>query len=140
MVKQRALPILGDEGLVTPTQVQEYLRLGCIDGVAMKPSCTGGPLSARQQIELLRPGGQRFLGSGLTDPDISLAASLILYSAYDLRFPAALNSPQFLVESMITEPFRPINGKMPVPKGAGLGVGVDEEKLQDLVRTSDAAE
>ncbi|MEX2641378.1 MAG: enolase C-terminal domain-like protein [Balneolales bacterium] len=136
LVRQGALPIIVDEGMVTPTQVLEYIKLGCLDGVAMKPARTGGLLSARQQIELLEHGGLLFLGSGLTDPDVSLAASLILYSAYGLQYPAALNGPQFLAESIITEPFRPVNGKVRVPKGAGLGVEVDEAKLKDLVRRS----
>lgn len=138
LVAQGALPILVDEGMVTPAQVLEFMKLDCLDGVAMKPSRTGGLLSARQQIEMLEHAGLLFLGSGLTDPDVSLAASLILYSAYDLRYPAALNGPQFLAESIITEPFRPVNGKVRVPKGPGLGIEVDEEKLQDLVRRSEA--
>ncbi|MCC5907945.1 MAG: hypothetical protein JJU13_17155 [Balneolaceae bacterium] len=136
LVAQGALPILVDEGMVEPAQVFEFIKLGCIDGVAMKPSRTGGLLSARQQIEMLENSGLLFLGSGLTDPDVSLAASLILYSAYNLRYPAALNGPQFLAESIITEPFRPVNGKVRVPKGPGLGVEVDEDKLLDLVRRS----
>lgn len=136
LVAQGALPILVDEGMVDPVQVLEFIKLGCMDGVAMKPSRTGGLLSARQQIEMLENSGLLFLGSGLTDPDVSLAASLILYSAYNLRYPAALNGPQFLAESIITEPFRPVDGKVKVPKGPGLGVQVDEDKLKDLVRRS----
>ncbi|MEX0774060.1 MAG: enolase C-terminal domain-like protein [Balneolales bacterium] len=136
LVSQGALPIIVDEGMVTPALVLEFIKLECMDGVAMKPARTGGLLSARQQIEMLEHAGLQFLGSGLTDPDVSLAASLILYSAYDLNYPAALNGPQFLAESIITEPFRPVNGKVRVPKGPGLGVQVDEDKLNDLVRRS----
>src|SRR5690606_25676504 len=115
LVRQGALPILLDEGMVSPTEVIEYIRLGCCDGLAMKPARCGGLLSAREQIEILETSGLLFLGSGLTDPDVSLAASLILYSAYGLRFPAALNGPQFLAESVLSTPLRPVNGKVPVP-------------------------
>jgi L-alanine-DL-glutamate epimerase-like enolase superfamily enzyme len=65
----------------------------------------------------------------LSDPDISLAASLALYGAYDLKFPAALNGPQFLDHSILQQPFQVLNGTVPVPEGAGLGVEVDEAKL-----------
>ena len=136
LVRQQALPILVDEGMVSPGQVFEFIKLGCCDGVAMKPSRTGGLVSARRQIEMLESAGLLFLGSGLTDPDVSLAASLILYSAFDLEYPAALNGPQFLGESIITEPFRPEKGRVRVPKGPGLGVTVDEDKLKDLVERS----
>jgi muconate cycloisomerase len=72
-----------------------------------------------------------FLGSGLTDPDISLAASLVLYGAFDLQKPAALNGPQFLSElSILKEPLVAKDGYMKVPTGPGLGVEVDEEKLK----------
>ena len=79
-----------------------------------------------------------FLGSGLTDPDVSLAASLILYGAYGLAYPAALNGPQFLGTSVITKPFKPVGGRVSVPTGPGLGIEVDEEKVRALVEQSRA--
>jgi L-alanine-DL-glutamate epimerase-like enolase superfamily enzyme len=136
LVKQHALPILLDEGMVSATELIEYIRLGCCDGVAMKPARCGGLLPAREQIEVLEKSGLMFLGSGLTDPDVSLAASLILFSAYGLRFPAALNGLQFLGESVLTEPFQLTRGKLRVPQGPGLGVTVDEAALRDLVQRS----
>ena len=93
-------------------------------------------VSAVQQVEILEDSGLLFLGSGLTDPDVSLAASLILYGAYGLKFPAALNGPQFLGTSVVKEPFVPVGGKVPIPQGPGLGIEVDEEKLAALVSES----
>ncbi len=130
--KQGALPITVDEGMISPVELEQYIELGCCDGVAMKPARCGGLLSARAQIELVQARNRMFLGSGLTDPDISLAASLILYSAYGLKYPAALNGPQFLGESVIAEPFVPEGGSVRVPSGPGLGIEVDEEKLAGL--------
>lgn len=123
--KQGALPILMDEGVISPEDLAEFIRLGCLDGVAMKPARCGGLLSARRQIEMLQNGGLLFLGSGLTDPDVSLAAALNLYSAYDLQYPAALNGPQFLNTSVLKEPLTVSHGKIRVPDGPGLGVEVD---------------
>ncbi|HNT88064.1 MAG TPA: enolase C-terminal domain-like protein [Candidatus Hydrogenedentes bacterium] len=132
--RQGALPIVMDEGVVAPTDLLEFIELGCCDGVAMKPARCGGLCSARDQVEILRDRGLWFLGSGLTDPDVSLAASLALYGAYRLCYPAALNGPQFLGASVITEPIRPINGKASVPKGPGLGVEVNEAKVRALAQ------
>jgi L-alanine-DL-glutamate epimerase-like enolase superfamily enzyme len=70
-----------------------------------------------------------FLGSGLCDPDVSLAASLALYGSYELAYPAALNGPQFLAGSILKQPFEVVDGQLTVPVGPGLGVEVDEEKL-----------
>ena len=74
-----------------------------------------------------------FLGSGLTDPDFGLAASLILYGAYDLQYPAALNGPQFIDATILKNPFKVENGELAVPTGHGLGVEIDEKKIGPLL-------
>jgi L-alanine-DL-glutamate epimerase-like enolase superfamily enzyme len=130
--RQGALPIIMDEGVVSPTDLIEFIRLDLLDGVAMKPARCGGLLPARRQVEILRDAGLMFLGSGLTDPDISLAATLALYGAYGLGFPAALNGPQFLAESVLKKPFKPENGELSVPTRPGLGIDVDENKIKSL--------
>lgn len=132
LVRQGALPILMDEGCVSPVEVEEFIKLRCINGVAMKPARCGGLTSAVAQLDLLEKHNLMFLGSGLTDPDISLAATLILYGAYGLKKPAALNGPQFLGESVLKEPFRDAGGRVKIPKGHGLGIEVDEDKVRDL--------
>jgi len=128
--KQGALPILMDEGVVSSVELVEFIRLGLLDGVAMKPARTAGLWDARRQVEILRDAGLMFLGSGLTDPDVSLAAALQLYGAYGLKFPAALNGPQFLKSSYLKKPLAAKGGEIEVPTGPGLGVEVDEARIQ----------
>jgi L-alanine-DL-glutamate epimerase-like enolase superfamily enzyme len=127
--QQKALPIIMDEGVVSSVELMEFIKLGLLDGLAMKPARCGGLAEARRQIEIVRKEGLLFLGSGLTDPDYSLAASLILYGAYDLKYPAALNGPQFLAGSVLKHPLEVVDGKLIVPDGAGLGVEIDESKI-----------
>jgi L-alanine-DL-glutamate epimerase-like enolase superfamily enzyme len=130
--QQGALPILLDEGVVSHVELAEFIALGLLDGVAMKPARCGGLTEARRQIELLRDRGLLWLGSGLTDPDLSLAAAAQLYAAYDLDTPAALNGPQFLDGSILRTPLEPTDGELPVPTGPGLGVEVDPARLAAL--------
>jgi L-alanine-DL-glutamate epimerase-like enolase superfamily enzyme len=131
-----ALPILMDEGVVSPVELDEFHKLGMLDGVAMKPARCGGLLPCRQQIEMCVERGLMWLGSGLTDPDISLAASLALYAAYGLTIPAALNGPQFLTADALARPLRIEKDQAHAPEGPGLGVEVDEEKVVELMRRS----
>lgn len=126
------IPICMDEGVVSPETLLELIRLDVLDGVAMKIPRCGGLRPARRQIEILEDAGLLFLGSGLTDPGISLAATLILYGAFGYDRPAALNGPQFIDDSVLAEPFEPENGRLSVPTGPGLGVEVDEAKVRDL--------
>ena len=128
--RQGALPIILDEGVVSSSDLEEFIKLDMLDGVAMKPARCGGLTDARRQIEILEKRGLMFLGSGLTDPDVSLAASLVLYGACDLKYPAALNGPQFLEGSFLESPFDASGGEIAVPSGPGLGVEVDEAKLR----------
>jgi len=134
--KQRALPILMDEGVISPTDLEEFIKLGMCDGAAMKPARCGGLISCKRQIELCQENSLIWLGSGLTDPDISLAASLCLYGAFGLKKPAALNGPQFLAADVLKKPLRIQDGSAYVPTGPGLGIEVDENKVIDLMKDS----
>ena len=134
--RQGALPILMDEGVVSPVELEEFIRLDMLDGLAMKPSRCGGLLSARQQIELIERAGLMWLGSGLTDPDISLAASLALFGAYGLQKPAALNGPQFLTADALARPLAVVDGTVEVPDGPGLGIEVHEAMIEELSKQS----
>lgn len=130
--KQGALPVIMDEGVVSSEDLEEFIKLDLLDGVAMKHARCAGLTDARRQIELLERKGLMFLGSGLADPDVSLAAALLLYGAYDLKYPAALNGPQFLSLSILKSPFDVVDGTLALPTGPGLGVEVDEEKVRRL--------
>lgn len=128
--KQGALPVILDEGVVSSTELVEFIRLDMLDGVAMKPARTAGLWDARRQIEIVQQAGLMFLGSGLTDPDVSFAASLQLYGAYQLTHPAALNGLQFLNGSWLRKPLQLTSGGINVPSGPGLGVEVDEDRVR----------
>jgi len=133
LVRQKALPILMDEGIVSSVELEEFIAMGLLDGVAMKAARCAGLTEARRQVEMVLDNGLMFLGSGLTDPDLSLAASLLLYGAYDLQYPAALNGPQFLNASLLKRPFVVENGALTVPDGPGLGVEIDESRIPELL-------
>jgi muconate cycloisomerase len=66
-----------------------------------------------------------FVASGLTDPDVALAACLHLFSGYNLPHPAALNAPQLLRGSVLRSPLRIEGDQAYPPVGPGLGVEVE---------------
>ena len=135
--KQGALPIILDESVVSSVDLEEFIKLDMLDGVAMKVSRCGGLTEACRLSELIRKHDLLFLGSGLTDPDLSFAASLLLYGAYELPHPAALNGPQYLApQSILQKPLEVTGGYASVPVGPGLGVEVDEELLSRYAENS----
>jgi hypothetical protein len=49
-----------DEGVVSSVELMEFIRLGLLDGVAMKRARTAGLWDARRQIEMLPDAGLMF--------------------------------------------------------------------------------
>lgn len=127
--RQGALPVLMDEPIVSAVELAEFHELGLLDGVAMKVARCGGLSEARRIMEYVEQRGLLFFASGLTDPDIAFAASLLLLAAFDLQRPAALNAPQFLTGTILHRPIAVAGDQAEVPAGAGLGVEVDERAL-----------
>jgi muconate cycloisomerase len=56
----------------------------------------------------------------------------LLYGSYGLKFPAALNGPQFLEPLPFYSPLKVENGVAALPTGLGLGVEVDEQQLENF--------
>jgi L-alanine-DL-glutamate epimerase-like enolase superfamily enzyme len=121
--RQGALPILMDEGIVSPVETAEFIALGMLDGVAMKVARCGGLWNAAQILTRLEDEGLAVFASGLTDPDWSLAASVHLFARAGLERPAALNGPQYLAGRGTNDPeFRAVGDAIRVPSAPGLGI------------------
>jgi muconate cycloisomerase len=127
--RQKALPILLDEPIVSLADLEEFHQLGLLDGVAMKVSRCGGLTESRRIVEYLQEHGLLFFASGLTDPDLALSACLLLFGVYGLERPAALNGPQYLGRSILRSPLKIEGDQAQVPRGYGLGVAVDESQI-----------
>ena len=123
--KQAALPILMDEGILAPEVAAEFIGLGMMDGIAMKPARNAGLRPSAQIVNLLRERGMMILGSGLTDPDFSLAGAAHLFAWAGIARPCALNGPQFLADSLLGTALAPRADILPIPTAPGLGFTPD---------------
>jgi L-alanine-DL-glutamate epimerase-like enolase superfamily enzyme len=139
---QGALPILMDEGIVAPDEVAEFIALDMFDGIAMKVARCGGLWNATRIAALLREHDLLLFASGLTDPELSMAASAHFFGWAGLELPAALNGPQYIAERGTADAaFRARGDVMPVPTGSGLGIAVGDtirRSLQTVARLKDA--
>ncbi|MEO6874280.1 MAG: enolase C-terminal domain-like protein [Opitutaceae bacterium] len=134
--QQGALPILMDEGIVSPEVAAEFIALGLMDGMALKPARNAGLWPSVQIVNQLRNAGLMILGSGLTDPDFSLAAATQLYAWAGLTRPCALNGPQFLADSLVGDALTPKNDLLTVPVASGLGLTPDDRAARCLERVA----
>jgi len=125
--RQGALPILMDEGIVSPVEVAEFIALDMFDGIAMKVARCGGLWNASRIVTQLEENGLALFASGLTDTDWSLAASIHLFAWAGLDLPAALNGPQYIADRGTTDlNFRAEGDSICVPSASGLGIEPDE--------------
>ena len=140
--RQGALPVLMDEGIVAPAEVAEFIALDMFDGIAMKVARCGGLWNATRIATLLRDNDLLLFASGLTDPELSMAASAHFFGWAGLELPAALNGPQYIAERGTGDAaFRARGDVMPVPTGPGLGIAIGDtirRSLQTVVRLEDA--
>ena len=140
--RQGALPILMDEGIVAPDEVAEFIALDMFDGIAMKVARCGGLWNATRIAALLREHDLLLFASGLTDPELSMAASAHFFGWAGLELPAALNGPQYIAERGTSDAaFRARGDVMPVPTGPGFGIAIGDtirRSLQTVARLKDA--
>jgi len=132
--KQGALPVLMDEGIVGPEVAEEFTALDMHDGIAMKPARNAGLWPSVQIVSALQQRGLTVLGSGLTDPDYSLAGAMHLFAWAGIDKPCALNGPQFLADSLFGDAISPQADLLPMPTAPGLGYTPDE-RAAACVRT-----
>ncbi len=130
--KQGALPVLMDEGILAPEVAAEFIALDMLDGIAMKPARNAGLWPSVQIVNQLLDRGLLVLGSGLTDPDFSLAGAMELFAWSGMTRPCALNGPQFLADSLLGDAQKPRGDVLPLPTAPGLGFTPDPRAARCL--------
>jgi muconate cycloisomerase len=130
LLSASGLTIALDEAAIGLPFVIELIRREAVEGLAIKVSKVGGLHYARQMCDLALNAGLALIGSGLMDAPIGFAASVHLFAAYGIRLPVDLNGPQFIAEDYLAQPL-PIERQVArVPVGPGLGVTIDEAKVE----------
>ncbi len=139
--RQGALPILMDEGIVSPVEVAEFIALDMFDGIAMKVARCGGLWNAAGIARLLEENSLLLFASGLTDPELSMAATAHFFAFAGLDLPAAVNGPQYLADRGTVDPaFRPRGDVMQVPTGPGLGIELPKAARASMTTVAEARE
>lgn len=126
------IPVALDESLRHPTDLATFVKLEAVDVAIAKVQRSGGLTLSRRLCALAEDSGVRLMGSGLTDSDVGLAASLHLFSAFGVTGPVDLNGRQFVASPYAADTVSVADGWARVPTGPGLGVEVDEAVVRAL--------
>lgn len=127
------VPIGLDESFRATSDLMEHIQLGTFDIAIAKIQRSGGLSGGRTFCIVAEAAGLRLMGSGLTETDLGLATACHLFSAFGIGTPADLNGRQFVESPFVQQPLHVEGGRVYVPDGAGLGIDVDESKLERYV-------
>lgn len=124
------LPLALDESICSGADLIAALRQEALDMLVIKVSKLGGLQPARRIMEVAQEAGLDLFGSGLTESLLGLTASAMLFDAFALPHPVDLNGPQFLSDDPVATGPAVSDGTVYLPDGPGLGITLDEVKLE----------
>lgn len=129
-----SIPLMGDEGVTTPGDVNRAIDLGAIGIVSIKTTRTGYTLS-QKIATLAEMNGLSILMGTQAETDIGALASVHFGAARrGMTYPS--ENSYFINQeaNLLQEPIQIENGMMILPARPGNGAVIDEDKLK-LYRT-----
>lgn len=128
------IPIMPHESIYYISDVKNLLDLGAIGVLGLKTYRPGGGITnARRLLETARVLNIPCLMHDDIELGVSLAAATHLITAYRrvITHKCELSGyPEWIMDDVVTEPLEIRDGYVRAPKGDGLGVELDEEKLK----------
>jgi len=120
------VPLMVDEGVFTPADLDEALALEAFDVLAVYPGKNGGFTHALDMVRTAAAAGKTCaIGSNL-ETDLGQAATATLaasLSAFPVeQVPGDLPAAVFYQHSSVKEPLALVNGRVRAPTGPGFGV------------------
>jgi muconate cycloisomerase len=129
LTAQSPAKIALDESLFNLGDVAMMIRMRAADAAVIKASKFGGLYPARVAAEMSFAAGLYLVASGLTESRLGLVASCRLFNAMGVAHPYGLNGPQFVIDDPVMNVC--VEGdRVQLPQGNGLGVQIDERKLE----------
>jgi L-alanine-DL-glutamate epimerase-like enolase superfamily enzyme len=130
LVSQSPVPFVADESIPTPADLVRELLAGAATAVSIKTARTGFSDSLRVTHIAEAFGVEAVIGNQI-DAHLGTVCSLVFGASQELtsRSAAELSNYLDLDDTLLTEPLVIADGYMTVPKGTGLGVEIDPEKV-----------
>ena len=135
-------PIMADESAWTPQDVLEIVRKKAADIVSLYTTKPGGLFKAKKVAAVAEAAGLQCNVNGSVETGIGNAANLHLAASTGVASLACVvpvSTPMgkgkkgiagiYYTDDLITEAFEYVDGEIVVPSKAGLGIELDEEKL-----------
>ena len=125
------VPIMADESMMGPQDLDRLVSAGAIDMVNIKLLKAGGVFGVTRVIQKACAHGIPFLFGGMSSGSLDMAATLHVQCSVgaDAKWFAA--STRKFVGGDPTSGLTMTNGEVRIPEGPGLGVSIDESMLDE---------
>ena len=134
---ETGIPVMADESVFSVLDAMEVIRQDAADIISVYPGKNGGILKSQQIAILAEAAGKPcHIGSNL---ELELGSSAMAHLAVSTgniqseRYPADIIGPLYHQERTTETSFAIHGGIAKVPDGPGLGIHIDEERIDQMV-------
>ncbi len=126
------VPLIADESVFGPEDMERAAREGICDGVSIKIMKAGGLARAQAIAKIAASRGLAAYGGDMFEAGLAhLAGTHMIAATPEITLGCEFYQAQYyLVEDILEEPLRHVDGQVVVPDGAGLGGTPDLKKLE----------
>lgn len=125
------IAIMADESLVGPASAFSIAKLAGADVFAIKTEQSGGLQAAQQVAGIAEAANIALYGGTMLEGAVGSIASAHVFSTFrELRWGTELFGPLLLTEEILTKPLEYRDFHLEVPSSPGLGISLDEERLE----------
>lgn len=135
LVSMGKVPVMADESVATIQDAQRLVQLKAADIFSLKIHKSGGMRNTLKVAAIAEAAGISCFGGTSLESSIGSAASIHAFGAIrNLDYGCETFGPQWLADDIVKNPLEFKDGKILVPMGAGLGVELDEAKVEKYKR------
>jgi muconate cycloisomerase len=133
LTRRFSVPMMADEALMGPQDALRFCNQAAAYVFSIKIAQSGGLTQSRLVANLAELHGVSLYGGTMLEGPIGTIASAHLFSTFDdLQFGTELFGPLLLTDDILKKPLEYRDFCLHLPKGPGLGVEPDLEKIQNL--------
>ena len=131
LVRRFPVALMADESLHGPKSAFELARVAGADVFAVKIEQSGGLYAAQQVAAIADAAGIELYGGTMLEGAVGTIASAHAFVTFPgLQWGTELFGPLLLTEEILTEPLDYSDFHLTVPDGPGLGIDLDEDRVQ----------
>jgi len=129
------IAIMADESLMGPNSAYQLAKTNAASVFAVKIAQSGGLVEGCEVGKIAKLAGIDLYGGTMLEGPVGTIASAHVFSTFEnLAYGTELFGPLLLTEEILKTPLQYQNFELQIPTGSGLGIEVDEDKIDHLRR------